>query len=217
VFLLRVGRHSGAESVTLEGVRQIKILEGKDPQTGKQRSTTAKETKTIWLAAQDKGQQQEMSPFGWVLVEVETIERAAPMREPLEATCRERAELLARLAAELDKRRATFEQARQSAQKARQREAEEAMRKAAEQAEAARREEERQARLATMSANMRRIEEFRTASAARAEQLRGGKDRQNTEYHDRARKLARAPSEAVTGRPKKSAPLPTQLRNGCQG
>jgi CRISPR-associated protein Csm5 len=31
-FLLRVGRHSGAESVTLNGVRQIKIMKGKGEQ-----------------------------------------------------------------------------------------------------------------------------------------------------------------------------------------
>jgi len=37
VFLLRVGRHSGAESVTLNGVRDIKLMLGKDPETGRNR------------------------------------------------------------------------------------------------------------------------------------------------------------------------------------
>jgi len=74
VFLLRIGRHSGAESVTLngDGVRNIKILEGKDPVTKKQKFTFDDETKTLWLAAQHKEQRTDLLPFGWVLVEVES-------------------------------------------------------------------------------------------------------------------------------------------------
>ena len=74
VFLLRIGRHSGAESVTLngDGVRNIKILEGKDPVTKKQKFTFDDKTKTLWLAAQHKEQRTDLLPFGWVLVEVES-------------------------------------------------------------------------------------------------------------------------------------------------
>lgn len=63
-FLLRVGRHSGAESVTLNGVRRIKILgaRGEPPQF-------LEAAKTVWLAAQDIGQRSDMLPFGWLLVE----------------------------------------------------------------------------------------------------------------------------------------------------
>lgn len=68
-FLLRVGRHSGAESVTLEGVRNIKILEGKDPDTGKQRFSYQSESKTWWLAAPEIQAEKELLPFGWLLVE----------------------------------------------------------------------------------------------------------------------------------------------------
>ena len=73
VFLLRIGRHSGAESVTLngEGVRNIKILQGKDPVTGRQNFTFDDKTKTLWLAAQHKEQRTDLLPFGWVLVQVE--------------------------------------------------------------------------------------------------------------------------------------------------
>ncbi|MFN3717133.1 MAG: 50S ribosomal L9 C-terminal domain-containing protein, partial [Thiobacillus sp.] len=56
-------------------------------------------------------------------------------------------------------------------------------------------EAERQARLATMSENMRRIEAFKDELKARVEQLRGGKDRPNTQYHDKARGLAKAALE----------------------
>ena len=48
----------------------------------------------------------------------------------------------------------------------------------------------RQAALAAMSPNLRRVEEFKTTFAARAEQLRGNRERQNADFHGRARKLA---------------------------
>jgi hypothetical protein len=47
-----------------------------------------------------------------------------------------------------------------------------------------------QAELAAMSPNLRRIEEFKATFAARAEQLRGSRERLNADYHGRARKLA---------------------------
>lgn len=65
-FLLRVGRHSGAESVTLEGVRSIKILQGKG-----QQPKYEPEAKTVWLAANTEKDRSGMLPFGWVLVELD--------------------------------------------------------------------------------------------------------------------------------------------------
>lgn len=65
-FLLRVGRHSGAESVTLEGVRSIKILQGKG-----QQPKYESEAKTVWLAANTEKDRSAMLPFGWVLVELD--------------------------------------------------------------------------------------------------------------------------------------------------
>jgi CRISPR-associated protein Csm5 len=63
-FLLRVGRHSGAESVTLNGLRDIKIMmgKGKTPQYLDQ-------TKTTWLAGDERQLQTNMLPFGWLLIE----------------------------------------------------------------------------------------------------------------------------------------------------
>jgi CRISPR-associated protein Csm5 len=63
-FLLRVGRHCGAESVTLNGVRRIKIRSGPG-----QASETRAETTTMWLAAQEPSQTTKFVPFGWLLVE----------------------------------------------------------------------------------------------------------------------------------------------------
>ncbi len=46
-----------------------------------------------------------------------------------------------------------------------------------------------------MSPRFRRIEEFKTECAARAEQLRGGKDNLNTAFHQKGRELAKAAYE----------------------
>lgn len=64
-FLLRVGQHGGAESNTLDGVRHIKIMQGKG-----NAPKYADKTTTVWLAANHKDQQHDLLPFGWVLVEI---------------------------------------------------------------------------------------------------------------------------------------------------
>lgn len=74
-FLLRLGRHSGAEALTLEGVRSIKIMGGKN---GKDRWED--KPQTWWLAAGDTDSKSSMTPFGWVLVEID-----ADLSQPLPA------------------------------------------------------------------------------------------------------------------------------------
>ena len=63
-FLLRVGRHSGAESVTLNGVRNIKIMKGKA-----ERADYLNHAKTLWLAGNERQLKTNLLPFGWLLVE----------------------------------------------------------------------------------------------------------------------------------------------------
>lgn len=65
-FLLRLGRHSGAESVTIEGHRHIRIMQGKG-----QPAMFLDQATTLWLAAnQAKPTQKEtLLPFGWAVVE----------------------------------------------------------------------------------------------------------------------------------------------------
>ncbi|MBV5310882.1 RAMP superfamily CRISPR-associated protein [Chromatium okenii] len=63
-FLLRVGHHSGAESVTLNGVRDIKINMGKG-----NAPVYLPASKTVWLAARDIQERRNLLPFGWLLVE----------------------------------------------------------------------------------------------------------------------------------------------------
>lgn len=55
-FLLRVGKHSGARAVTVDGVRKIKIMKGKG------KYSIEKEETTAWLI--------NKQPFGWLLCEI---------------------------------------------------------------------------------------------------------------------------------------------------
>lgn len=66
-FLLRVGRHSGAEAVTIEGNRSIKIMQGKgQPPKFLDHSTT------IWLASETSkpSTNNGLLPFGWAVMEI---------------------------------------------------------------------------------------------------------------------------------------------------
>lgn len=72
-FVLRVGRHSGAESVTLNGIRQIKIMKGRGEQP-----ETLDHAKTLWLASDERLAQRDLLPFGWVLVELHDGDEALP-------------------------------------------------------------------------------------------------------------------------------------------
>ncbi len=61
MFLIRLGRHSGAESMTIEGHRNIKVMLGKGGKTFKAHATT------LWLASESKKPKikENLSPFGW--------------------------------------------------------------------------------------------------------------------------------------------------------
>ncbi|RLA20148.1 MAG: hypothetical protein DRQ62_10950 [Gammaproteobacteria bacterium] len=70
VFLLRIGRHSGAEGVTVDGARSIKIMQGRGNKPLYGESTP----RTWWLAADEIANKTELLPFGWVLVEIDPTE-----------------------------------------------------------------------------------------------------------------------------------------------
>ena len=74
VFLLRLGKQAGAESKTVEGVRHIKIMQGKDKAAEYWDHTT-----TIWFAADSLEQTGDFLPFGWVIVEVGQIDLTETM------------------------------------------------------------------------------------------------------------------------------------------
>lgn len=191
MLLLRVGRHSGAESVTLEGVRKIRILEGKDPVTHKQRSVDASEAKTVWLAARDQDDRQGLLPFGWLLIEIAPLGAPAPTFDPLAAACndanattRARADALRERRAELDRRRRAIEDARHE-------EIERAAQEAEAKARAERAAAEEEQRKRDLPPHQRLVEDFVDAMRRRAEQLGGRKDRPNTDFHQRAGRLAK--------------------------
>lgn len=149
-FLLRVGRHSGAESVTIEGARSIKIMAGK----GKEPRHLSEAT-TWWLAAGDHDDQRHLVPFGWVLAEMrrpgEALpelsgvgEAVGPYQRPLvewiknEHRRREELQLRRRQADRLRREAEARAEAEQHAQR------------------------EREARMASLSAEERKLEELAT-------------------------------------------------------
>ncbi|RLA08821.1 MAG: hypothetical protein DRQ51_01340 [Gammaproteobacteria bacterium] len=67
-FLIRIGRHSGAESVTLNGARAGKIK----IQTPKEMDDImADKPTTIWLASDQAKNNYNLIPFGWALVQID--------------------------------------------------------------------------------------------------------------------------------------------------
>jgi CRISPR-associated protein Csm5 len=187
-FLLRVGRHSGAESVTLNGVRRIKIMKGK----GETPDYTAK---TWWLAAEEKDQMHNLLPFGWLLVEVYPMQTDVPEWNALKDACtpyleqaRRLAEALQRKLAESAAAHREAEESRRVAEAERQRREEEERRKAQEEAT-------RQAWLATLSPQMREVEDFKAKAQARKAQLGTGKEKANTGIHTLAQQLVKSALE----------------------
>lgn len=72
--LVRVGRHSGAEALTLDGIRQIRIMTGpgKPARTGDQATT-------LWLASEsrDPARKEMLKAFGWAVLELAPVEPGA--------------------------------------------------------------------------------------------------------------------------------------------
>lgn len=70
-FLVRIGRHTGAEGVTIEGHREIKIMQkhGTPPKT-------LDHATTIWLASETPKptDTSKLVPFGWAMLEVLPLE-----------------------------------------------------------------------------------------------------------------------------------------------
>jgi CRISPR-associated protein Csm5 len=185
-FVLRVGRHSGAESVTLDGVRDIKIL---GPRVeGKQTFDFRPNTTEKRFASLTKSGADGLLPFGWLWIDA--CDDAH--RHLADAMCQK---LAARSATLIEAHQEQLLRLEDSQQRRAAAAAETARRQLAAtiavqiQADA---EAARQVARASMSPNLRRIEDFKEAFDARAKQLRdGGKDNPNTKYHDMARALAR--------------------------
>ena len=153
VMLLRVGRHSGAESVTPDGVRNIRIMTGRD----KPLKWSSDGATTLWLAAETERDRSGMLPFGWLLAELADT----PPDPSVEGWCADqpRTDLAAIRARLADARHRATEEAERLRRIA-------AERQAHELAEAAR-HAEREAALASMRAEGKLIAEFVEACEAR--------------------------------------------------
>lgn len=184
-FLLRVGRHSGAESVTLDGVRSIEIRIPQGVGTG--RNEHRPESSQKRFASLTKAGAAGLLPFGWIWVDASDDAHgylAQSMRRKLGARSQAMRDEHADRLAHLDERQAKRRE--ETAERERKVQAEAAARRAAEQAH-----QQRQAVLDAMGPNLRRVEEFRADFATRAQQLCNRPDNPNTAYHTRARELAR--------------------------
>jgi len=180
-FLLRVGRHSGAESVTLDGLRDIKILGKQGEQPTYRSNTTQKRFASLTKVGADG-----LLPFGWIWVDAcddEHRHLSDSLRQKLAARSRSLRDAHQEQLFRLEDQQVL--RATASAEAARQKQLTEAAEQAEIEAQAA-----RQTALAAMSPNLRRIEEFKNACTKRCEQLLGKKDAQNTKLHGDARKLS---------------------------
>lgn len=183
-FLLRVGRHCGAESVTLDGVRRIKIL---GPTiNGRQTWDERPQTTEKRFASLSKRADAPLLPFGWLWVDA-CDDSHRHLSDSLRAALAEYSRPLReahadRLARSDDKRRAGLAAA---AERRRAAQAQASAERAAAEAES-----ERQQALAEMTPNRRRVEDFVADLARRYEQLRGQKENANGVYHGKARQLA---------------------------
>ncbi|MGY6214202.1 RAMP superfamily CRISPR-associated protein [Methylolobus aquaticus] len=158
-FLLRVGRHSGAEAVTVNGAREgnIRIKRGKG-----QRDEFRDAAKTLWLAADEKDQSRNLLPFGWVLIEIDDLAAPAEPLNEIARLCDPHLDASRIVAQRLVRTKERLEATRQAL--AAKRVEEETLRcQAAErEAEAARLAEEQRSRLAALSDNQRRVEALRS-------------------------------------------------------
>ncbi len=178
-FLLRVGRHSGAEAVTVSGARngKIKIMKGNG-----QQPDYADAPKTVWLAANDPKQRAELLPFGWLLVEIHPGEAQIQPWPELATICqsqqlqaRQWAEKQAAQQIQLAAKRKAAEQHRQQQEiEFKQRQERE---KAEEQARLIKQQDEEQRR-ANLSPEQQQIEalrqQFEKKQAGKAPEKMGG-------------------------------------------
>lgn len=70
-FLLRIGKHSGARAVTIEGIRNIKVkVNGVGPKRKNDIYENLEEETTTWLLGENSESTETLLPFGWVLCEL---------------------------------------------------------------------------------------------------------------------------------------------------
>jgi len=187
-FLLRVGRHSGAESMTLQGIRDIKIL---GPRVdGKQTFDFRPNTTEKRFASLTKAGLSGLLPFGWIWIDASDDahrhlfdnirQKLAQRSKPVRQSHRDR---LLHLEEKQHQREVAIQQKEAEWQ--------------AKEAAACREAAEQAARQAAMTANLQLVEEFRSTCVIRAGQLLNNKENANAAIHNKARTLAKAAHEGV--------------------
>jgi CRISPR-associated protein Csm5 len=74
-FLLRVGKHSGARAVTVDGMRKIQVkVSGGGPKRKPNKWETLDQETTTWLFGEKESQVEGLLPFGWVICEIKKKE-----------------------------------------------------------------------------------------------------------------------------------------------
>ena len=146
-MLLRMGRHSGAEAVTLNGIRNIKIMQGEDKSP-----THESRPRTLWLAADAQNSRSEMVPFGWLLIEIDPPDNPHAILENLRKQSDDSNQQW------LEKQRCRIVELQEKLTQRKQQEEEQKQARLAKQQA----EREKQQRLASMTEEERALEELRT-------------------------------------------------------
>ena len=77
-YLLRVGKHSGARAVTIDGMREIKSkLSGGGKHRKPNKFEYREDETTTWLFGDNSNSNYELLPFGWVIAEITDEEMPA--------------------------------------------------------------------------------------------------------------------------------------------
>lgn len=70
-FIIRVGKHSGARAVTIDGMREIKVkVSGGGPRRKPNKWETLDQETTTWMFGEKERDEKDLLPLGWVLCEV---------------------------------------------------------------------------------------------------------------------------------------------------
>ena len=69
-FLLRVGKHSGARAVTIDGDRKIRVKISGGARRKPNRWEVLDQETTTWFLGATEGSLTTLLPFGWVLCEI---------------------------------------------------------------------------------------------------------------------------------------------------
>jgi CRISPR-associated protein Csm5 len=70
-FIIRVGKHSGARAVTIDGMREIRVkVSGGGPRRKPNKWETLDQETTTWMFGERERDEKDLLPLGWVLCEV---------------------------------------------------------------------------------------------------------------------------------------------------